>query len=365
MPLAVIELLKEQGGWLFDKIYECQEAAKAKCADSGLAKINDLLTGEEQLAPDRDVAESMLTGFIFSHGDFTDSEYMEVASSTVYYFALANWRKTKEVFSFSSELQELIASGFSDDEAIPVNVLEHLPFPCFYLDYGEAHPKFYGVIVEYETMLASSDTKKVSPGIILTFLRKGDKDEGANIDYGYFKVNFADGKTLNEIVKEATQRRDVVVNALHGDLNALKSGVVAADLSDALALLTYLACDNAEIRESNESRQIHKAPKDGIITDRYNEIRKWEVGETITRSIKAFNKEQKHKQASEGVGSSAKKRPHVRAAHFHTFYAGPRDPEKETPDNKRRVVVHWLAPMYINVETTPVNELPVKVTEIQ
>ena len=48
-------------------------------------------------------------------------------------------------------------------------------------------------------------------------------------------------------------------------------------------------------------------------------------------------------------GEQVAKRPHIRRAHWHGYWAGPRKPKLDMPEDQqqRRFFYHWLHPMIV------------------
>ena len=87
--------------------------------------------------------------------------------------------------------------------------------------------------------------------------------------------------------------------------------------------------------------------------------RKWEVGERLGSAIRAWKTETVAQSSEDPLGSvktSTQKRPHLRRAHFHSFWIGPRK------SDKREKILHWIPPTFINDsgEDMPIIIHPVK-----
>jgi len=87
--------------------------------------------------------------------------------------------------------------------------------------------------------------------------------------------------------------------------------------------------------------------------------RKWEVGERFGSAIRAWKTEFADLSSVEQLPTGKKglqKRPHLRRAHFHSFWIGPRK------SDKREKILHWIPPTFINDngEDMPVVIHPVK-----
>lgn len=87
--------------------------------------------------------------------------------------------------------------------------------------------------------------------------------------------------------------------------------------------------------------------------------RKWEVGERLGAAIRAWKTETAAQSSEDPLGSGktgTQKRPHLRRAHFHSFWIGPRK------SDKREKILHWIPPTFINDsgEDMPIIIHPVK-----
>lgn len=87
--------------------------------------------------------------------------------------------------------------------------------------------------------------------------------------------------------------------------------------------------------------------------------RKWEVGERLGAAIRAWKTEMSDTSSEDPEPTGKKglqKRPHLRRAHFHSFWIGPRKSEA------RKKILHWIPPTFINEsgEDMPVVIHPVK-----
>jgi hypothetical protein len=115
------------------------------------------------------------------------------------------------------------------------------------------------------------------------------------------------------------------------------------------ALLLYLVSDKPDISpdpDQGEARnRIVLNEKRGIRNFQASKIKPWEVGFRIGAEIRAY--EERSNDPAVEYGSGLFMRPHVRRAHWHTFWTGPRNqPEL------RQKRVRWLPPTPVNVRTS-------------
>jgi hypothetical protein len=115
------------------------------------------------------------------------------------------------------------------------------------------------------------------------------------------------------------------------------------------SLLLYLVSDKADISPEGDSSELRSRvvsnERRGIRNFQASKVRPWEVGFRIGAEIRAFEERSHESAMSTGTGSSM--RPHVRRAHWHSFWTGPRDQPQE-----RRKKVRWLPPTPVNVTSS-------------
>jgi hypothetical protein len=123
-------------------------------------------------------------------------------------------------------------------------------------------------------------------------------------------------------------------------------GVMQARLG---ALLLYLVSDRADISPEGDSTEIRNRivanERRGIHNFQASKVTPWEVGFRIGAEIRSF--EERNQNPAEFPGTGCPMRPHVRRAHWHSFWTGPRDKPEE-----RRKRIRWLPPTPVNVTST-------------
>ena len=153
-----------------------------------------------------------------------------------------------------------------------------------------------------------------------------------------------DTPTLNEAVNEYV---DLTLEALERRASAgLEVDERTAKLStvenmrmimtERLNLVLYICSDCADIeRGYAPAKEISKNPKK---KNRRSEADVHDVGYRIARAIR------EHRAGgSVNAGTGAKVAPHVRRAHWHHFWRGPLDGERE-------LVLRWLSPIPVNLD---------------
>ncbi|MBQ9007702.1 MAG: hypothetical protein IJ088_00005 [Clostridia bacterium] len=83
----------------------------------------------------------------------------------------------------------------------------------------------------------------------------------------------------------------------------------------------------------------------------------WNVGVRVSNAIRNYKNHERsaEKELSSVQGAHSSPRPHVRAAHWHTFWVGPRS--AKFPD--RKPIIRWLPPIPIGMDWR--RELPTNI----
>jgi hypothetical protein len=126
-----------------------------------------------------------------------------------------------------------------------------------------------------------------------------------------------------------------------------------------IQLLLYICSDEPDMPEI-EHPQKRKRLSGGVRTP--EEPRVWDVGVRISAAIRRFDSRSKAVPTSidndATAGSHASPRPHVRSAHWHTYWTGPRDAVFPL----RKPVMRWIPPLPIGMDWK--GELPTNIRVI-
>jgi len=123
-----------------------------------------------------------------------------------------------------------------------------------------------------------------------------------------------------------------------------------------LALLLYVCSKNKDISHPDNRLPANPAPKKtkkGMRHFPAQSVRQWEVGIRVGAALRQAR--EAADSASTRKGTGRRKRPHIRRAHWHSYWTGPRNGD-------RRLVLKWLPPIPINVEA--VEDLPTTVRPV-
>jgi len=111
------------------------------------------------------------------------------------------------------------------------------------------------------------------------------------------------------------------------------------DIAWCLTLLLYLCCEEPDTAASR-SRALPKRDRRGQIMMPPLQPQTWDVGLRFGSKYRAW-KQQAH-TTSEGSGDGKQKRPHIRKAHYHGYWYGPK---KDGATQKYKV--RWLSPILV------------------
>ena len=126
--------------------------------------------------------------------------------------------------------------------------------------------------------------------------------------------------------------------------------------SSMLQLLLYICSDEPDMPEI-EPPQRRRRLSGGVRPPEAPRV--WDVGVRVSAAIRRFSSRASDNPDSRVVsGAHASPRPHVRSAHWHTYWTGPR--EGEFP--QRKPVMRWIPPLPIGMDWK--RELPMNIRAV-
>lgn len=259
--------------------------------------------------------------------------------------AVASWRLHKQIYSFDTDLQDLLFAQSTDDLVIPVEVLRNLPYQCIYIQLDWNNLNGFFVFFESDTK-----TKGLELRILVCYNSLDILSVPLHIKSGY-TVRDAVLKSHRIILKNMTMADKKIATAENINKSIKFQTEVASNL---LQLILYICADNSQISENTEQKKIYKKPiSEARIKDRYNEIQKFDCGKEIGYIIRNIKKTNEHKnlgteiETESGVKhlKSSPKSPHSRRGHWHHYWTG------KINSPSRKLILKWVAPMFINMGT--------------
>ena len=147
---------------------------------------------------------------------------------------------------------------------------------------------------------------------------------------------------VQAMMKEAASHFPVVMQSPEGEVERL-----VGDVSPLVSLVLYLCSQAAEIREAGAGKRVPTHPKPqktkkGVRIFAPDHPSRWEVGYRLGAALRQALSAH---EPAESTGTHASPRPHIRRAHWHSFWVGKRD----QPD-ARKATLKWLPPIPVNVQ---------------
>jgi len=245
--------------------------------------------------------------------------------------ALATWRVSQGIYRFDADLfNALIHQPF--EGKLPCETLKRLPEWCVYIEtdgFESGNMRIEGFFAHLE-----SDAKDNRTELRLLLVNSA----GVNVP---IPLHLGDW-TLEESMKRfGEESAKYMPNNLKTNMPAF--GKTHADaIAPLLQLVLYLCAENADIpvMPKHPNTRVRMSGQ----VDVPKETRIWTVGERIGASIRKYhNEEAKRSPDKETDRIHASPRPHIRRAHWHHFWTGPKTGEQ-------KLVLRWLPPIPVGYE---------------
>lgn len=299
--------------------------------------------------------------------------YPVVSDDVVPCIMLGAWRMSKGVYLFDRELAYALEDTVIKD--VPVEVFWHMPERCVYLPFPYTSASAANIDA---AKLAENGKLVITPyGCFAQLVEFGDGIPALVLMYDTNCGFIADIFDLvrGHSLERAMAPGDVAIDGHHlygvkiemGDKEVARDygrALAAIDAGEtspgsprawkpphlgpwrnhALKLLTYLCSEEPDIDGTPRGEVQSTKTKRGLRWFPPDKISQWNVGIRLGskfREAHSLSVEQPSDEA--GDRSRERPRPHVRAAHFHHYWTGPRDqPEK------RKVVLRFVHETLVN-----------------
>lgn len=228
--------------------------------------------------------------------------------------AIAAWRRSQYIFELNEEFeQELPLSGFT----IPSHAIKNLPAPSVWIALSSG----LGCLVSLNLNPAD--------GVNMVFFDEFGDDVFA------MPTALSLGSELSEAAEEAIrfpEDRHVV--------SWLASCVGVEAICRLASAALYLCSEQPDIVEASSSAENKRRIKEGKVPLHP------QIHHVGVRYGAAFRRARKERELSESVGGRGRgPTPHVRRAHWHTYWVG----AKGTAERRR--VIKWLPPIPVNLSS--------------
>ena len=267
------------------------------------------------------------------------------------------WKKSKNVYRFSQELyNELIHQEL--DTSINMDVFFQLPQYGTYVEtpgLKRKNREIKGVLAYIE--LDSDANNRGLYCLNICYFPEDHFDPFIDVfEYntdGHTTLQMSFDNVLSSLKALHENVTDAEKLALYNKAMTCEENTRQVEESSPfLNLLMFLCSKEPDISEASK-QETHHHGKHNKHTD---EPKEWDVGIRISRMLSRGKNSEQGNPEGNGLGSA--KRPHIRSAHWHSYWIGPRD---ETYPN-RRIIIKWLPPIPINVRDE--EALPVVIREV-
>lgn len=281
--------------------------------------------------------------------DITSEQGLPLANDVGIIGALAAWRVTQGVYRFDPDVyRAVIDAPITGD--LPHNVLFNLPEWCVYIETPDL--QFFNLrlsgffaYLEYDPGNARKELRFVldcatpEPVLISTMLHLGPWSLLKSVE-----------RMKQEEARQA-ERFGLPTHPASPKLHkTLESG-----FSPLVSLLLYICTVNGEIGEGDRkpTKPRAKKTKKGYRMFPAPKVSVWDVGIRMGAALRKAAQDDSTGESVERQRSGP--RPHVRRAHWHGYWTGPREGE-------RKFVLKWLSPILVgdNSNNMPVTIRPVK-----
>jgi hypothetical protein len=238
--------------------------------------------------------------------------------------AVAAWRQTQGVYHIDVDLAlELLEVPFSGE--IPSEVLFCLPEWCVYVELSEEVSFF--AHLDWDVSEQHAELRVV--------LLRSDRKPMPIVAHIYSK------STIEEMVI-GTEREIEKLGLMVDAVRNLRDHIICT-LRTIIPVLLYLCSDKPDIIDRAGKRR-KPGPPPPVSTATGHKFfppanpTQWDVGYKVGAVLRSH----KAAESIRGEGTHASPKPHVRRAHWHSYWTGPRDDLE-----KRSIVLKWIHPLLV------------------
>ncbi len=270
------------------------------------------------------------------------------------------WNHSRQIYRVDpTTLGHLFETESSGD--IPLNVLNALPHPCFYLEAPSDLPTPDGNTCKVDGLLVYRRTFPGEKGedVSLTILPISSSGEGLEgLFTGHFYLSLTGAEAEKYYRESGTSAKSLIEFSVQHSHEAQHQGAILRPetmnwLLQQINVLLYLTSDRPDIIEGQKDQPgIPKAEPTPKGKTSY-----WDVG---FREGSAFRTKMQEIEtyhgsfASETVSETPNRKPHWRRAHWHRFWTGSR----AEPEN-RILLPKWVAAVPVLGTVQEMKEQPV------
>jgi hypothetical protein len=299
-------------------------------------------------------------GIVYALGG-GNQDYVSENMEGAFVASLGSWRIAKDIYIYDETVFEELWQTPIEGK-LPVDVLHRLPTWCAYVAFPKPRDVHGGQMYGFYVHMNHS-----GDGPVLMMV----------LDFGAVEHITTDSINLTPYVLELHEGDDLLkclelmdakVRAKHpagrqfserflkslggqeACEEAIKPQSVKQVLEPLLSLTVYLCSTSAEIRMRDPLRGLRRKPytkktKRGVRTFVPEQPQVWEVAYRIGATLRAAAAAVTVTgHDSKGDGTHASPRPHIRKAHWHSFWTGPMAKVGKPEVAPRELTVKWIPP---------------------
>lgn len=273
---------------------------------------------------------------------------------------LSSWRVAKDIYIYDETVFEELWNTPIEGK-LPIDVLHRLPTFCAYVAFPEPRDIYGGDAHGFYVHLNHSG--KCPLLMMLLDFGSVDHISADCISLAPYMLELHEGSDLLECLTlmdakvraqhpagvQFTERMENALGGREACEEAILPQSVKKLLEPLVSLTVYLCSTSAEIRAKDPLRGLRKPyakkTKRGMRTFVPDQPQVWEVAFRIGATLRAAAAATVTGRGSDDGGTHASPRPHIRRAHWHSYWTGPKAAlgKPEVPD--REIVVKWIPPI--------------------
>jgi hypothetical protein len=259
--------------------------------------------------------------------------------------ALSAWRVSQGIYQIDPTVRLAVMETPMDGD-IPVDVLKSLPEWCIYIPTPGYHVEKREVLGFFAHLEHDANDGRAELRMLYDFADMGPFD-GLSPEIVHLHRGMGLEASYQEMLKEMRRQYAKLNGRISPEYESASQLVMATArerLVPIISLLLYVCSQTAEYRlggERTNSRPSYAKEtktKKGWRLFPPDRPKIWYVGERLGRAIRTAESAGRH-DGDERAGP----RPHVRRAHWHSFWTGPKTAA-------RKIVLKWLPPIPVAME---------------
>ncbi|MEW5920245.1 MAG: hypothetical protein AB1796_04675 [Bacillota bacterium] len=268
--------------------------------------------------------------------------------------ALAAWRVTQGIYRFDPDVYDaVIKTPVTGD--LPHDILFNMPEWCVYIE--TPGMTFLGLpLVGFFSHLEydAGDGRKELRLVLDHSVPEHDRPRLMS------QVIHLGPWSLQESVERAMREAERVSGGLLGSDMSFPSGtaeILQIDYAPLVSLVLYICSVNGEIGDG--ARPVRPKPtktKKGQRMFPAPKVTAWDVGVRMGAALRKDKAQARESISRDGEKQRSSPRPHIRRAHWHGYWSGPKDGE-------RKFALQWMPPILVRGDAG--SELPVTIKPVK